>query len=714
MLGWLRRGKGVEASQRLIARGSALERQGRLPEACRAYRAAVDAAPAHAAAHLNLGVALEELGQPDDAERAYEAARRLEPASAYAAFNLGKLAYTRGQLPRALQLLGEALHHKPDLAEAQVVLASVHEARGDLQAAQLCLEAALRARPGYAGALRNLGLLHARLGNVLFDARRLDEARAHFSRAIDLQPALAEAHAGLGNVLAAEKRVEDATVCYRRALGLDPGLVHAHINLGNMLAARGQVPQARECFEAALALDPESAEARWCRAMTALPSLRLSADELPASRAQFAAQIAALERWFDDERAARGFRVVGLRQPFWLAYQDERNVELLRGYGRLCARLMHAWPARPQPAAPAPRASRRIRVGIVSQYFRQHSVWNALVKGWMTQIDRRHFELLAFCLGGGEDAETRIARENASLFERGPKPLEQWADGIVAARPDVLLYPEIGMDQMCVRLAALRLAPLQATSWGHPETSGLPTVDCFVSAEFLEPEDAPANYTEELVRLPNLGCYVQPETEVPDPRLEGLGLDPGVPLLVCPGTPYKYAPEHDAVFPRIARELGDCRFLFFAYWTRELTEQLQQRIASAFERHGLDAGRYVRVLPWLERRQFLGLLSRADAYLDTIGFSGINTALQAIQCGLPPVTREGRFLRGRFASGILRRIGLHELVAQSEDDYVARAVRLCRDPGYREALRARIAASGRALYEDPLPIRALETFLRRA
>jgi hypothetical protein len=95
----------------------------------------------------------------------------------------------------------------------------------------------------------------------------------------------------------------------------------------------------------------------------------------------------------------------------------------------------------------------------------------------------------------------------------------------------------------------------------------------------------------------------------------------------------------------------------------------------------------------------------------TIGFSGFNTAMQAVQCGLPMVTREGRFMRGRFASGILRRMGLSELVAGSEEDYVALTVKLVQDAAYRHSVRTRLEASRPVLFEDLAPIGALEDFL---
>lgn len=726
-------------AEQLLAEGNRVERLGRMDEARDHYRAAAVAVPTYAAAHLNLGIALEALGDVETAIRSYEAALAIEPGHAYANYNLGRMLAGRGDLQRAERLLRAALASKPDFPEAQVVLSSVYESAGDAHAAVASLEAALALRPDYAGALRNYGMLLDRLGRaseaepvlkraiaadpadaqacyrlgkLLSDRGAPDEAARYLERALETKPDFADAHLGLGNVLANTGRLEEAANRYRRALELDPRVADARVNLGNVLKDQGLRREALECYEAAIALSPESPEARWVRLMCLIPAIRESGEDLPAMRGQFAAGLKELERWFDPQRAATGHKAVGVAQPFWLAYQEQDNRELLQRYGRLCALLMGHWQAQPAALAKTSREPGPIRVGVVSQFFRNHSVWNAIFKGWFQQLDRERFALAAFCLGAGEDRETRYARSRATRFVQGAGGLRQWVDAIAASNPDVLIYPEIGMDPISLKLASMRLAPVQAASWGHPETTGLPTIDCYLSAADLEPANAQAYYTERLVVLPNLGCYLQPETVVPaPPDLGSLGIEPDAPLLICPGTPFKYAPEHDRVLVEIARRLGRCRMVFFDYRTRTLSTALRTRLASAFAGGGLDFERYVRFVPWQTREGFFGLLGRADVFLDSIGFSGFNTALQAVQCGLPVVTLEGRFLRGRLASGILKRIGLQDLVVHDEEAYIALAVRLAQDPAYRGAVRRRIEAGRQVLFEDTAPIRALEDFL---
>jgi predicted O-linked N-acetylglucosamine transferase (SPINDLY family) len=154
--------------------------------------------------------------------------------------------------------------------------------------------------------------------------------------------------------------------------------------------------------------------------------------------------------------------------------------------------------------------------------------------------------------------------------------------------------------------------------------------------------------------------------------------------------------------------------VFFRSKPEALSNRLERRLHVAFERAGLSFERHALFMPWQDPPAFRAILGAADLYLDTVGFSGFNTALQAVQCGLPVVTREGRFMRGRLASGMLRRIGLDELVAPSDAAYVELAVALANDAGRRRDLRERLRGARERLFEDDAPVRALESFLARA
>jgi predicted O-linked N-acetylglucosamine transferase (SPINDLY family) len=663
----------------------------------------------NAPAHNNLGNVLGAQGKPDEAIACYRKALALAPDYVDAHFNLGAALGARGELDEAIACYQRILSLAPDTPMAHFNLGSVLVERGKLEEAIACYRKALALKPDFPEALSNLG-------NILREQRRLNEAIVCWQTALEIRPDFPEAHFNLGSALRDQNRLDEAAASYHAALALKPDFLEAHLRLGITFADQDRGDAAIDCFQAVLSLDPEHAEARWNIAMSQLTAVYESEADPGRCRAGFSSELTQLEHWFDAHRVTDGFKAVGALQPYYLAYQEENNRDLLKRYGRLCVRLMAEWFKRQNFA----RSTRRdsggpIRVGVVSQYFHDQSVWNAIVRGWFGQLDRGHFSLHAFCLGDKEDQETAFAKSHATGFERGKRELRRWVEAILDAQPDVLLYPEIGMDPMTLSLASLRLAPVQAATWGHPETTGLPTIDYYLSAEDLEPANAQGNYTEQLITLPRLGCFYQhPHVDAACPDLDGFGIDSESPLLLCPGVPFKYAPQYDSVLIEIARRLGRCRFVFFTNRLGGLSEKLRRRLGTAFGRYQMDLDDFVTFIPWQNRRGFYGLLERAEVFLDTIGFSGFNTAMQAVECGLPIVTREGRFLRGRLASGILKRMGLPELVAQSEEDYVTLAVKLARDTEYREHIRSRIAASRHLLFEDVAPIRALEAFLVEA
>jgi predicted O-linked N-acetylglucosamine transferase (SPINDLY family) len=673
---------------------------GRLAEAEAGYREILEAEPGNADALQLLGLIAHQRGMNETAVELIERAHRLGKPQPFSLNNLGT-AYLWLERPlEARKCFSKALKLKPDYVAAHNNLAAALKQLGRPQQAEQGYRRALALNPEYADA-------HYNLGNLLEELGRIEEAEQSYRRALAIKPDYAEAYNNLGHVLTVMGRIEEAEQSFRQAVALSPESANMCCALGYALYDLGRLEEARECHRQAFALAPDFAETRWPLTMSRLASLEDEQTDEAALK-----ELRALNAWFDAIRVEEGWKVVGLLQPFYLAYREKNNRELLSEYGGLCARLMGHWRDRRQ-LAPVERVPRgTIRVGIVSAQIRDHSVWNAIAKGWCRHLDRGRFDLDLFHLGSRYDQETLAAKSMDLNFVQGGRDLRQCVDMILERQPDVLLYPEIGMDAMTAKLASLRLAPVQAAGWGHPETTGLPTIDHYLSAEDFEPANAQEHYAERLVALPHLGCcYHALPVECVEPDLAALGIHEESPLLVCPGTAFKYQPRNDGVFVEIARRLERCRMIFFTQQPQYLSEKLRQRLMEVFARAGLEFERHVIFVPNQPRAAFYGLMKRADLFLDTIGFSGFNTAMQAIECGLPIVTREGRFLRGRFASGILKRMGLPELVAATEEEYIELAVKLALDAGYRGEIRARIAASRDVLYEDTAPVCALEEFL---
>jgi protein O-GlcNAc transferase len=384
-------------------------------------------------------------------------------------------------------------------------------------------------------------------------------------------------------------------------------------------------------------------------------------------------------------------KAIGHNQPFYLAYRPGDATALLSRYGDLaCAAAAAYWQPETDSVSGKSSASavgtpigrgtqpsrERIRVVVVSGQVRHHPVWDVLLRGIIANVDRGRFEVFLYHTGPLVDEETDWAKGRVDRFVQGPKPVKGWLDEIARDRPDVLFYPEVGMDPVTCTLAALRLAPVQVASWGHPVTTGLPSIDLFLSGELLEGSAADGHYREKLVRLPGTGVCTELAGS-PAQRWDGPAREPGVVRFALCHQPIKFDPAYDVLFARIAKSVGPSEFWLASppaklSW---VTAKVRDRLGAAFRAEGLDPDAYLRVMPWLTRDQFAGFLDEMDVYLDCPGFSGYTTAWRAVHRGLPIVTLEGEFLRQRLAAGLLRQIGMTDGIASSGDEYVEIAVR---------------------------------------
>ncbi len=659
-----------------------------------------------AQAWLAIGRAHSVAGRRKPAGEALQAALQRDGGDAVILADAALLALAEGRHEAAAQHLSRARGKGKRLALAHRELAAFLLQRGQLPAGERQLEEAIAADP-------NDAVAHANLGAVRKDLGRGDEAMQSFERALALQPQLLEAAFNLAMLRIDRKDWGAAAALLRDYLAHHPRDAEAQYWLGNALMGDADAAGARAAYEAAVRIDSQHARARWGVVMAQLPAVAVNEEEQAQALQAFDRELGRLREWCRTN-AKDAWQAVGAQQPFYLAYMAGNHAPALRHYGALCAELMATWARRVKvPAPTARRAGERLRVGIVSGHVQGHSVWHALLRGWVEHLDRQRFELHLFHTGHTSDPETRWATGQVESLQQGLGDWTAWAKAVSDAQLDVVIYPEVGMDSATLRLASLRLARVQLAGWGHPLTTGLPTIDGYLSAEAFEPAGAQQHYTETLHALPRLGCAYRPygtRAQVPD--VAEWDIAPSDRLLVAPGVAFKYGPGEDALWAEIARRCAPCKLLFFRGNDRHAA-RLEQRLRAAFLAAQVDFDAHVRFVPWLSQAVFFGVLQRADVFLDTVGFSGFNTAMQAVECGTPIVAWEGRFMRGRFASGILRALQLDEWIADSHAAYVDKVARLCAEPTLRDAVRKQIVERRGALHDDKASVQAFGELMEK-
>jgi predicted O-linked N-acetylglucosamine transferase (SPINDLY family) len=655
----------------LLDRAEKLLESGSVAEATDVASRAAGAVPANSRAWFLLGTALHRAGRLAEAVPALERSLQIDPSSAIAHHNLAAVLLALDRFADCERESRAALQWMPGLAEAGVNLAVALFALGRLEESESALRSLIRSRPATVQAHFNLALL-------LMKTWRADEALPYALTAARLAPQWADAHGIAGELLGHLSRFREAATALDHAVALAPG------------------------------------QARW-RVIRALlmPIIPESTAQIEASRADLRRRVAGISESglrLDDPAADIGMTT------FYAAYQVECNAALQKEvalmYERLCPDLLWRAPA----CVPRSRAGRRLRVGILSACLYEHTV-GRLTRGIIEQMDRERFEVVvlradaSYAGAAPADAIATAIDAVADDVVRLPRALTRAREIVAAQRLDVLFFPDIGMSPFVTFLAYARLAPVQAVTWGHPDTTGLRNMDYFVSSSLIEPPDADSHYTERLVRLSRLPAYyAKPLPPAATGLRDRLALPAGSRLYACPQSLFKFHPDFDTVLARLLETDPAAHLVLvssrFASWNAALRVRLQA-VAGA----GVDRVRFVEYLP---QHEFLELLSVADAVLDPPGFGGGNSSYEALGIGVPVVTMPGAFMRGRVTLGCYRQMGFEELIAGSAEQYVEIAVRLASDAGFRERCRARIMEGAHRLFEDATAVRELEAFFETA
>ena len=679
---------------------------GDLPLAGKAVSRALDLRPKEVQSLLLAANILQDQGDLGGAVRHLERAVRLEPKFAQAHNNLGIILRSQGLKERAVAAFRAAVAAKPDYMRAWNNLGSTLLHLDQADEAVECFRKALAIDPGYAYAHLNLGLYQLAAG-------RFADAEDSLKRAAQLEPRLADAQLGLGRLYRERLDLDMAEQALRQSVGLNPKGIDALLGLAEVLAEKGQRGGALDCYRRAVEAHPANLRARIGLALT-LPQVYADAAQIDATRAEYAAGLASLE--------AQAPQLVAMLNPeeragtvqwnnFYLAYQGRDDRPLQEAFARFQRAILE--PTLPQfyrPIAARPRAGRRVKVGFVSQFF-YHCTAGNYFKSWVTRLDRERFETVVFSLNNRPDAVTREIEQAAGKFRQQSFSFVGLAQAVRDEQLDVLVYPELGMNPRVFTLASLRLAPLQCAGWGHPVTTGHANLDVFFSSEAMEPPGAQAHYVERLALLPGLGtCYPRPAIPERASRAE-LGLPEDAILYLFPQSLFKVHPDNDRLLVEILAREPRAVVVMFQSRYEPITRLFIDRLSRRFAERGMATGGRVKLLPNVGHADYLRVNLACDVMLDSLYWSGGNTSLDAIACGLPVVTRPGDLMRGRQSAGMLALMGLDELVAASDEALVEAALRLGRDPDYRARIRAALAERSDRLFDQEAPVRALESFL---
>jgi len=531
------------------------------------------------------------------------------------------------------------------------------------------LKRALQLRP-------KSGPTHMCLGLSAIFLGRHSEAENHLRSATQLDPQNFETWCNLGQGLVQAGKLPEAVEAYRRSLQLNPRSAPAWNALGNALQMQGQSQEACDHHTRALELDPRHPKARFNRAQA-----RLSLSQVSAACADFEEQLAR----FPDDLEATSQRLFVLNYDSTLTREQIFSEHQKAGL-KISAGLEQ------RRAFPNTRVrDRRLRVAFLSPDLRDHSV-AYFFEPLLRHLNRAEFEVYLYHDHLRTDEVSRRLQTSAdvwrNIFGQSDRAVEA---RILEDAPDILveMAGHSGFNRM--PLLARRVAPIQISYLGYPNTTGLSAIDFRFTDAIADPiADSDALATERLIRLPGCAWTYQPPHYAPE-----------VTAAPCTrGEPFTFGSFN---------HLAKLNAATFSLWATVLAAVPDSRLfvkgflsdENEIRRLAREAGiRDDRL--WLAgatqtKAEHLAAYGQVDVALDPFPYGGTTTTCEALWMSVPVVSLYGDRHASRVGGSLLGAIGHKMWIAQREENYVGIAQELASNRSQlaemRLQLRSEMAAS---------------------
>jgi predicted O-linked N-acetylglucosamine transferase (SPINDLY family) len=579
--------------------------------------------------------------------------------------------FTAGRVAEAEHAVRQALQADPRHVDSLHLLGVIAGYAGQPQASLALFDQALALSPDFASA-------HANRGVALLALGRRDEAVTSFRRAVDLDSSHINGWHGLGNALGAQNDLTGAEAAFRKVLAINPRYHEARNNLGEALQRQGRMDEAIEAFSEALRQAPDSALIEYNLGVT----IQLSGQPAEA----LAHYRRALELQPDYVKAHSNVLLT-------LNYLPEVSAEALleehRGFdAQQTRRFLPAQPSWPNDRDP----DRRLRIGYVSGDFHIHPVGAYLV-GPLEQHDREAFEVFCYSTHNQEDHVTaRIALATDHWRDISAMTEERAAGLVRHDKIDILVDLSGHTDKNRPLLFARKPAPVQAAWLGYPGTTGMASIDYLVMDAVTLPPGADWA-VEAVVRLPHGRFCYSPPSYTPEVAMPSARPD-GAVVFGSFNNMGKVGPGVIRLWARVLDAVPGSRLLL--KWKEFAQPRTRQRFADAFAAAGVGPDR-LELREGSGHDEMFGQYADMDIALDPFPFGGGLTSSEALWMGVPVVTLPQDRVASRQTLAFLHGLGLDDLAASSEDDYVRIAAALAADPErraeLRRTLRPRMAAS---------------------
>ena len=479
----------------------------------------------------------------------------------------------------------------------------------------------------------------------------------------------------------------------RRAIALQPNNRLYHFNFGIINAEMGDTDAAMAAYQRSNEIQPTAEACNNCAGLLLNEGRLDEASELFRRGGELSP---------DDVNQQSNFL-------YTLSYKPHPNVREIfnwhRQFGQRHERAIAPMP--PRARMDGARADQRLRIGYVSADFRQHAVAH-FIEPVLAAHDSKRFEIFCYYNYPAADTVTgrfeKLAHHWRVIANRSDEDVANMirADGI-----DILVDLAGHTPLNRLRVFARKPAPVQASWIGYSSTTGLTRMDYRITDTISDPIGVTDDlYTEKLVRLPDTYSCFQPFANSPD--IAGLpATQSGHVTFGSFNNFIKMTPEVLQTWARILERVPTS-ILLLKYRSFE-AQKIRALVLAAFAKHGVQPAR-IHFLGSDDYYTHLRAYHQVDIALDTFPHNGDTTTCDALWMGVPVVVNTGVNHVGLMGASRLCSVGLEDLVARDNDNYVDIACTLANDVPRLEKLRATLRETMKAspLMDAPRFTRNLE------
>ncbi len=583
-----------------------------------------------------------------------------------------------------------------------------------------------------------------RLGVIMARTKNLVVAEQLFRHQIKYHPNDAAGYSNLSNALKEQNKIPEAIEAIQKAIELDGKNIIYYLNFAGMCLNIGDVTNAIKYYKEALKLEPNSIPI--LSALTDLTSVispvetyeymkKFNAvfpqDTLKIGLKTFVPIFYESQTEIDEFRQQLDKNLDKLLKQelhiniedtrriydntFYLAYHNRNNRDfkskLAQIYAKAIPDLLHT---APHIKNYKHEKGKKIKLGIISSFFYRHPVSRCfggfiieLCKDERFEVHILYIPVAINPIKAKQDEHFQWVTSEAHEVHMLSEKYFETRKEIENLELDAMLYLDIGMYWLTYLLSFSRLAPVQMLVAGHPDTSGVPTMDYFFIGNDMEAPGAEDHYTEKMVRLKNITNYFETQ-KLPEKfktRAE-LGLPEDKTIYYCPMKNHKIHSDFDFAL-RAILEKDENAVILLPSDSGKISEM-------ALNRMRRNIGKLTQRIiyhPWASNVEFMSYLKTADVVIDTFYFGSGTTLVALFTVDAPLVVLPGTNTGGRVAYASYKTMGIDELIAKDKDDFVNLAVKTANDKEFRAKVVQKIHEKKHVLFDNPAAAHEMADFI---